>query len=390
MLEDLRASTYAAALHGTGGLKRPSHFHVTQKKSLKRRLAQCVILALITAGLLECSLRWIFPVSFFVAPESDAFFIAKFLETELPAVLDRNIEWDPRLGWRVTRSLRRDGESSNSRGLRGAKEYSYERTKGLGRGVVIGDSFTYGLAVADDEAYPAQIESNLKNCEILNFGVNGYGFDQQVLSWLGEGIKYRPDFVLVGFFVDDFHRNANGFRVLPKPQFRLIGDKLELIERQLHSPDYLKQHPAPLREAVARQTGWSRVGLATSYFWYRLNRKLNGWREADSSFDEKSRLTDALLQRLRESCQSVGAALVVCSIPHSNPGFPDGHRIQDSIEASCQEMGIPHLRLSRTLGLAKEMADQVISPLELHWSAMGNRFAAEQMVQFLRSLDIVK
>ena len=123
-----------------------------------------------------------------------------------------------------------------------------------------------------------------------------------------------------------------------------------------------------------------RVGLVTSYCWYRLDRKLNGWREADSSFDEKARLTNALLHGLRDSCQSVGAALVVGSIPHSHLGYIDGDRIEDSIQVCRQEVNIPHLRRSRTLELTSEAAHQVYSPANGHWSALGNRVAAERMI----------
>ena len=363
---------------------------MNQQRWLKKRVSQCAILALITGVLLECSLRWLFPVSTFLVRNDDAFFIAKFLEAESSSVTDINIEWDARLGWRVPKSFSRGSETSNSRGLRGPREYSYERVEGLSRGVILGDSFTYGLAVADDETYPAQMERRLKDCEILNFGVNGYGLDQQVLSWLDAGIKYRPDFVFVGIFVDDFKRNAHGFQVLPKPQYYLAGDELELVERQLYSPTYLSQHLEPLQAAVARQVGWSRVGLAARYCWYRLDKKLNGWREADASYDEKTRLTKALLDRLRESCQSIGAKLVVCSIPHSHSGYADGDRIEDSIQTSCQELGLPYLRMPRELGLTGDAAHQVYSPANGHWSALGNRVAAERMIEFLRSLDIVK
>src|SRR5437899_6108665 len=66
-------------------------------------------------------------------------------------------DYHPIRGWALRPALRGvpavAGKklSSNSHGLRGAREYNYDRPAGITRIVVLGDSFTFGEAVDDEE-----------------------------------------------------------------------------------------------------------------------------------------------------------------------------------------------------------------------------------------------
>jgi hypothetical protein len=94
-----------------------------------------------------------------------------------------------------------DGKTlnSNSKGLRGKAEHEYQRTAGKRRILVLGDSFTFGEEVSDDETFPHYLESALPNTEVVNFGVQGYGHDQMLLCLKEEGVKYYPDIVILDF-----------------------------------------------------------------------------------------------------------------------------------------------------------------------------------------------
>lgn len=104
----------------------------------------------------------------------------------------------------------------NSRSLR-SKEYTLEKPKNTTRILVLGDSFTFGFGVEDNETYPAVLEQLLnKNhlVEVWNAGVSGYSPDAYYL-FLKENIaKIKPDIVLVGFYagndlIDDSCYNKN-------------------------------------------------------------------------------------------------------------------------------------------------------------------------------------
>jgi lysophospholipase L1-like esterase len=71
--------------------------------------------------------------------------------------------------------------------------------------VAVGDSFTYGEDVGDQEAWPAQLQA-LTGERVLNAGVSGYGLDQIVLRAERIAETHRPSVIIVSFIAEDLHR----------------------------------------------------------------------------------------------------------------------------------------------------------------------------------------
>jgi GDSL-like Lipase/Acylhydrolase family len=125
----------------------------------------------------------------------------------------------------------------NDHGLRGA-DLPYERT-GAFRVLVLGDSFTAAVQVAEDESYTQLLQQRLADfappgsrVEVLNAGVNGWGTDNELLFFQHEGWKYRPDLVLLAFDTknDVFENMRELAATTPfgpdKPYFRLLDGRL--------------------------------------------------------------------------------------------------------------------------------------------------------------------
>ena len=76
----------------------------------------------------------------------------------------------------------------------------------------LGDSFTFGCSVDYEYAYLTQLEKKLNNngnkVEIIKAGVGGYGTDNEYYYLANYGLKYKPDIVLVGFFVGNDVRDT--------------------------------------------------------------------------------------------------------------------------------------------------------------------------------------
>jgi hypothetical protein len=142
--------------------------------------------------------------------------------------------YHPTRGWAVLPSARgvhadRDTlVNTNAHGLRGVAEHAYAKPPGRQRILVLGDSFTFGDEVNDDETYCADLARMLPAAEILNLGVHGYGHDQMLLYLQEEGVRYAPDVVLLGFVEYDFERNLLSFRDYAKPRFVLTDATLIL------------------------------------------------------------------------------------------------------------------------------------------------------------------
>lgn len=62
----------------------------------------------------------------------------------------------------------------------------------------LGDSFTYGLLVAAEDAFPFRVAAEL-NGESINAGVPGYGLAQMTLAARRIIPKYKPDYVVVQY-----------------------------------------------------------------------------------------------------------------------------------------------------------------------------------------------
>src|SRR5579864_6199611 len=155
------------------------------------------------------------------------------------------VAYNPTRGWALAPGVRNmsvfDGKilNSNSKGLRGTTEYGYARTPGKRRILVLGDSFTFGFEVSDDETFSHYLESSLPSTEVLNLGVPGYGHDQMLLYLKEEGAKYHPDVVLIGFTHLDIYRNLWSFYVYAKPKFELVSHHLQLTNVPVPEPDRL-------------------------------------------------------------------------------------------------------------------------------------------------------
>ena len=146
---------------------------------------------------------------------------------------------DPQLGWH-----HRPGQEGvfandkppfrthvriNGKGLRD-DECAYERTPGRSRILVLGDSFAWGFGVEQEEAFAEVLERRLPDTEVINAGVSGYSTDQELLWLQKEGVKYRPDLVVLTFCGNDewMNRERLAYYIYYKPWFSLEHGQLQL------------------------------------------------------------------------------------------------------------------------------------------------------------------
>jgi len=205
-----------------------------------------------------------------------------------------NRKYDPDLGWTMTPGFSKRGQTINSAGLCSEHEYSIDKPDSVLRIAAFGESNTEAADVPTVDAWPTILERRLKNSEVLNFAVGGYGPDQCWLRYQKEGKKYRPDIVLICYMTENINRIVNVFRPfytggggLPftKPRFYLQGDSLGLISnpvaraedlQRLEDQAYLQQlgkldfwyhyrYGSPWIPPWARTIGLVQLGLTAGY-----------------------------------------------------------------------------------------------------------------------------
>lgn len=94
--------------------------------------------------------------------------------------------------------------NTNSDGLRD-KEYPVQKDDEY-RIIVLGDSLTLGWGVKEEDTFEHILEEKLNSrypTEIINFGIGNYNTVQEVNLFIEKGVKYKPDKVVLFYFIND-------------------------------------------------------------------------------------------------------------------------------------------------------------------------------------------
>jgi lysophospholipase L1-like esterase len=97
----------------------------------------------------------------------------------------------------------------NRHGMRD-REVERARPAGVRRIIALGDSWTFGTGVAQDETWPKRLEAELRAqghaVEVVNTGVSGYETYHEALYYEQDLAAFEHDLVLVGTYpVNDIH-----------------------------------------------------------------------------------------------------------------------------------------------------------------------------------------
>lgn len=258
--------------------------------------------------------------------------------------------------------------NSNSRGIRSTAEYSYTKSPSKTRILVLGDSFTFGEEVSDNETYPDYLQQLLPNAEIINLGMQGYGHDQMLIYLQEEGIKYTPEVVILGFLTPDMTRNMLMFRDYAKPKFTLANGKLVLVNSPV---------PSPQEIAVSELYKSKFLDLlCILYCKCMMKTKL---------YDErKNNLTEAILYEISATIKRIHATPVFVFLD-ADRNINTTVKI-DSPETKfskfCDRCGIAHKIFLRSY-FAKAIQDGVILKSTRHFNPQENRMVAQGISDYL-------
>lgn len=355
---------------------------------------------------------------------------------------------DTRLGWsldpgttieRVTAEYEIT-ETINRHGRRGP-DREIPKPAGTRRVLLLGDSFLEGYTVEDDEVVSAQLEDLLNTeggaapVEVINGGVAGYSTDQQLLFFDHEGAAYQPDVTVLLFHVNDVWFNGQDhYWRGAKPFFRLEADGSLALENAPVPP------PDPDRFAFEVKGGTGAAGFLRrldawlgsrlhAYLFVRsrilrapvVNRLLirkgigaipgewTAWSvNPDKEIADAWRITDALLQRLRDHVEAAGSEFAVLYVPASAAVSSEkweevrfGYDMDDSdwspvhdaivLGEICERRGLRCRIDPEGFRAENELRSQsAATPLyfdeDAHWTAAGHRYAAQQIAGIVQGL----
>ncbi|HEY8514244.1 MAG TPA: DUF5989 family protein [Candidatus Binatia bacterium] len=323
-------------------------------------------------------------------------------------------QFDSALGWTKTpsTSLRRHTSEfdvtlrTNSRGLREDESVGYEKPEGVQRVLLIGDSFTLGYTVERSDTLSELLEARMRaegrNVQVINGGTEGYSTDQEVLWLAREGVKYKPDVVVLQMYENDiFWNGQDRYLRYPKPKLRTDLPPEEAL-RSL----------APLEDPG--QEPWLERKTALGNLLGNLGKgpeipMLEGPRPLPAEWGPRIRKSDAdgwpetelALRAFRAVADEIGAKPLVMVIPDKaqvdpnarqaiaevigDPAY-DPDRPYRGMVAAAEAAGLPVVdTLPAMVAASQGGAQQLYFARDWHTNGLGNRVLVQELDTALAS-----
>ena len=316
------------------------------------------------------------------------------------------LRYDPLLGWRLAPNWEgrhrhldfRVQYRTTPRGLR-----HDPRAPDQAAGLVIGDSFTFGLGVADGETFVSRL--NGAGGGLRNAAVPGYATDQELL-WLRELLgRYRPQRVVLAVYLgNDLLDNALPFPLQAaygKPFFELQNGALQLRNQPVpREPKSATVQEQDLRRLMSQgRTGhgawWHRAVAGT-----KLGQLLLGLLPSGDAvsipqpewdrYRPYLRLFEALLREIEQTVTRSDAKLLLVTLPgRSHAVLPWSYAalqqelFRQAVVGAAQSANVAIVDVAwqlREIGTAAQ-ARQWFFPNDGHLTPLGHARVAELLLE---------
>lgn len=237
--------------------------------------------------------------------------------------------------------------SNNSLGMRGPEIHAKSKPRIL----VLGDSFTYGIGVNDEETFCSILQALLPGNEIINAGNGGKGTDYALKFYRTKGKQLEPDVVILVFCGNDFSDNQLNVYYSPDLTPKVLSQQKPFITR-FAAYDWLITH-----SHVA--------GLLKSLSIKREVSQADGSRIQSPPPDEQ--LTEKYLRALMSDVPSL-------KIFYIAPYDQKGVREQEAFKRICERLDVKPTYLQ--IGKEDYLA-------EGHWKPSGHRKVAQIILSTL-------
>ena len=287
------------------------------RPSWRKKLLAVAIASLVSLLLGEGVLRLVGIEPLYVNPEQGTFW-----------------QYHSRLGWhhrpgQSGRFAKQQFDTSveiNQHGLRD-RDYPLQRVEGMERVLVLGDSFTWGFGVEQEQVFTEVIEKSRQDVEVINAGVSGYSPDQELI-WLREqGMRFQPDLVLLVLSGNDVrgnHQDVISF-VYGKPRYRLNADGVLKLE---NVPVPKPRASVSLRHWMRQRSSIAQLLIAALERWrYRMTEpeeETPATRSAGAVDRQPFPLTLALIREIEKVASAGGARLAIVTNSIYWAHWPDG------------------------------------------------------------------
>jgi hypothetical protein len=276
--------------------------------------------------------------------------------------------------------------NNNSLGFRGNREYNYGKHSNF-RILLLGDSFTYGIGVNDDQTFAYHITEHigdsLGSLEVINAGNAGKGTDYQLKLFQTLGYKFYPNLTILCFFSNNFYRNK-------RSQYYYIIKNGELYPKSLASSFGLKKSifmKMPLYNWVI---SWSHTAnlIKRSLLLYltsisKVSELIVNYDNKIDNFADKDNIeiTKIIIRKLNDVINKSGSRFMLVYIPNKYQiyYYRTKQMLSDDEKAIIgisNELCIHYLSLTKALSESQYNVDKLYLK-EGHFTSIAHMIAAQ-------------
>ena len=243
------------------------------------------------------------------------------------------------------------------------RETPYERTPGVLRIAMVGDSLTMGWGVPYEALFSTRIEKLYEEkgikAEAVNLGVGNWNTVQEVRHFLTKGHKYNPDIVVLNYFVNDAE---------PTPSHR---EQPGWLLRNCYSCVFFKGRLDTLARQFTSKQNW-----AEFYLGLYDGGKSEGWLAAK-----------AAIGRLADYCKQNDIKLLIAHLPelHDVQNYKFG-LVTELVRQAANENDVPFVDLLPNLQF-QASEDLWVTPPDPHPNAFANELIAAGLFSALQKID---
>ncbi len=273
--------------------------------------------------------------------------------------------------------------------------------------LAIGDSFTFGMGVRDEETFVARLPHELHlvdlEAEVLNGGLPGTGIPDLV-DWFGRhGLALEPELVVVAVFLGNDLADA-----APDREEAVLFDGLIAprgsptgVRAWLHRHSHLfllaknimsRPNTLRLRRTLGLREPWALRNLRAEFAVYSQG--------PNAVLERAVEVTEEAFERLGELGRSHGFGVAAMLIPGEvqvdadrwqaalqmlrlDPRALDPARPGRIFSELLERLAIPWLDLSGPISAALAGGEAIYYRQDRHWTAAGHALAARQLARFL-------